>query len=94
MLDGLHAEDFLKDIRASSNKIKMVGGGGGGTIWFNGVGAPGVGSGTDGDYYLNTITGDVYLNTGGVWGIVGNLLGGGGGGMTYPQVLSVGYLNV
>ncbi len=36
--------------------------------WQSGAGAPSGGTGNDGDYYLNTTTGDVYLKTAGAWG--------------------------
>ena len=91
MLDGLHAQDFLDEIRSNA-RPKMVGGGGGGTLWLDGAAAPVAGSGADGDYYLNTVTSDVYMNVGGVWGLVGNITS--TVGLTYRQVLSVGYLNI
>jgi hypothetical protein len=40
----------------------------GGSVWFNGAGAPGAGTGNDGDYYLRTSNGDVYQKVGGSWG--------------------------
>jgi len=39
-----------------------------GSVWYEGAGAPGVGTGVNGDYYLNTTNGDVYTKAGGVWG--------------------------
>ena len=38
-----------------------------GSVWFNGAGAPSAGTGTNGDYYLNTTNGDVYQKAGGSW---------------------------
>lgn len=47
-----------------------------GAAWFNGSGAPSAGTGTNGDYYLNTTNGDVYTKSGGAWGSpVGNIRG-------------------
>lgn len=43
------------------------GGGGGGSIWHNGAGAPAPALGSDGDYYLDTSSGDVYYKSGGAW---------------------------
>ena len=40
----------------------------GGSVWFNGSGVPGAGTGNDGDYYLRTATGDVYQKAAGSWG--------------------------
>ncbi len=42
---------------------------GSGTIWFSGTGAPGAGVGANGNYYLNTTNGDVYLKASGSWAI-------------------------
>ena len=39
-----------------------------GTVWYSGAGAPASGTGIDGDYYLNTATGDVYHKVSGAWG--------------------------
>tara|TARA_R110000765_G_scaffold93781_3_gene176756 strand:- start:7148 stop:8008 length:861 start_codon:yes stop_codon:yes gene_type:complete len=51
-----------------------------GSIWYAGAGIPGAGIGVDGDYFLNTLTGDVYgPKTGGAWGaITMNLVGASG----------------
>jgi hypothetical protein len=47
-----------------------------GSVWYEGAGAPGVGTGVNGDYYLNTTTNDVYTKTGGAWGSpIANLAG-------------------
>lgn len=46
------------------------------TSWSNGEGAPIGPSGTEGSYYLDTLTGDVYLKaTGSTWNIVANIKG-------------------
>jgi len=39
-----------------------------GMSWYSGSGAPSSGSGVNGDYYLNTATGDVYTKASGSWG--------------------------
>lgn len=51
------------------------GGGGGGSTWFDGAGVPSSGTGSNGDYYLNTTNGDVYRKTSGTWSVVGNIKG-------------------
>ena len=38
-----------------------------GSKWYNGTSAPADTLGVDGDYYLNTATGDVYAKAGGTW---------------------------
>ncbi|MEO0795556.1 MAG: hypothetical protein AAFX93_10350 [Verrucomicrobiota bacterium] len=50
-------------------------GGSGGSSWFNGAGAPDGATGDNGDYYLNTVTGDVYEKLSGTWGVIANLTG-------------------
>lgn len=44
-----------------------------GATWSTGSGAPT--GGNDGDLYLRTSNGDVYLKSGGVWGVIDNLTG-------------------
>ncbi|GAA4464199.1 hypothetical protein GCM10023189_43170 [Nibrella saemangeumensis] len=63
-----------------------------GAAWYNGTGAPSNVTGVNGDYYLDTVSGDVYRKTAGTWGIVGNIKGpgGGGGGATEPVTQSIG----
>jgi len=46
-----------------------------GSVWRNGSGVPSNGTGIDGDYYLNTANGDVYLRTSGIYSIVTNIKG-------------------
>jgi hypothetical protein len=43
---------------------------GGGTNWFNGTGAPATSLGSNGAYYLDTATGNVYLKSSGSWAII------------------------
>jgi hypothetical protein len=38
-----------------------------GSVWFNGAGAPSDAVGANGDFYLNTTTGDVSKKVGGTW---------------------------
>jgi hypothetical protein len=63
--------------------------------WSEGAGVPGALTG-NGNYYLNLLTGDVYLQQNGAWGSpVGNIQGGGGGGggvpsSTYHKVSAAG----
>lgn len=46
-----------------------------GATWRSGSTVPANGTGTDGDYYLRTTNGDVYLRSAGTYSIVANLLG-------------------
>lgn len=51
-----------------------------GSLWYTGAGAPGAGTGTTVDYYLNTTNGDVYSKSTGSWVVVGNIRGAAGAG--------------
>lgn len=46
-----------------------------GAEWFTGEGAPSSSQGKDGDYYINTLTGDVYSKASGSWTIKLNIKG-------------------
>lgn len=46
-----------------------------GATWYSGSGVPAAGTGANGDRYLHTGTGDVYLKTAGAWGVTGNIKG-------------------
>lgn len=46
-----------------------------GSIWRDGSGVPSNSLGIDGDYYLRTTNGDVYLRGAGVYTVVGNIKG-------------------
>lgn len=46
-----------------------------GAVWYNGTGTPAAATGANNDYYLDTVTGDVYKKTSGAWGAVGNIKG-------------------
>jgi len=46
-----------------------------GSTWWNDEGPPGFGIGDNGDYYLDSLSGDVYTKTGGSWGLFGNVMG-------------------
>lgn len=50
-------------------------GGGGGSTWRNGTGAPSDSLGANGDYYLDDATGDVYAKAAGTYTIVANIKG-------------------
>lgn len=53
------------------------GGGGSSSIWFHGSGAPSDSLGSDGDYYFDTATGDIYNHGGSVgWNLSFNIKGG------------------
>jgi len=43
--------------------------------WMSGTTAPSAGMGNNGDYYLNTVTGDVSANSSGTWTVVMNIVG-------------------
>jgi uncharacterized protein (TIGR02145 family) len=43
--------------------------------WLSGATVPDAGLGKDGDYYLNTASGDVSAKTGGAWAVVTNIVG-------------------
>lgn len=46
-----------------------------GSRWFAGVGVPPNTGGADGDWYLDTATGDVYTKSAGAWTRAGNIMG-------------------
>ncbi|MCD6502447.1 hypothetical protein J7L01_07570, partial [bacterium] len=46
-----------------------------GSNWWDGSGAPGAGTGDDGDYYLNNDNSDYYYKSSGSWTLKGNLRG-------------------
>lgn len=46
-----------------------------GSVWYNGSGVPSAGVGINGDYDLDTATGNVYQKAAGTWGIVANIKG-------------------
>lgn len=50
-----------------------TGAAGSATVWHDGAGAPSAGLGSDGDYYLDDTTGNVYLKSAGAWSIVANI---------------------
>lgn len=46
-----------------------------GTVWFSGAVDPSGGTGVNGDYYLNTVSGDVFKKVAGAWALQGNIRG-------------------
>ena len=46
-----------------------------GTVWFTNSSAPSSGTGIDGDYFFNSLNGDVYQKVTGAWVLIGNLMG-------------------
>lgn len=54
-----------------------------GSLWRFGTGAPSNSLGNDGDCYLDTATGNVYLKVSGSYVLQGTISGGGGGGSTW-----------
>lgn len=63
-----------------------------GSHWLTGAGAPSPMLGEDGDFYLDSTSGDYYEKIGGVWTLEGNLQGppGPGGSATLTQTLTAG----
>jgi len=63
-----------------------------GSSFLQGSGAPGGGTGSNGDTYLDIVTYDLYLKTAGVWAITGNIKGADGSNgavVLYNQLASV-----
>lgn len=65
---------------ASGNwtNVNQTGGGSpgvNGTVWFTNSSAPSSGIGVDGDYFFNSLNGDVYQKVIGAWVLIGNLMG-------------------
>jgi hypothetical protein len=54
-----------------------------GSVWYQGTTVPSAATGINGDFYLNTTTGDVYQKASGAWGLQGNIKG--ATGPTGPQ---------
>lgn len=65
--------DFLDSLAAALVNLES---GTVSSVWFTGAGAPDVGTGTENDFYLDTLSGDVYKKVSGAWGTsVGNIKG-------------------
>lgn len=62
-----------------------------GSTWYNGNGAPGSDLGLDGDYYLDTGSGNIYNKTEGSWSIIMNI-GSGGGSTPVAEVYLADYI--
>ena len=61
-----------------------------GSVWYSGAGTPSSGTGINGDYYLNTSNGDVFLKVSGSWGTrIENLTGPAGTGSGTVTSVSV-----
>lgn len=73
---------YVKESTGWVYKIRIKGtdgtNGTNGSKWYEGEGAPSSELGTNGDYYLDTSTGDIYAKTDGAWSIRGNIGGSGG----------------
>ena len=82
----LNTENCTCDTEANDDvpvEVIPISGGGGGTtvvgsVWYNGTGVPSPSLGSNGDYYLDNATGNVYYLTGGVWTITTNIFGSNG----------------
>lgn len=81
------------DIRGAAGAAGATGSAGtNGSTWHTGTSAPGNGTGSNGDYYFRSTTGDVYLKTSGAWNTpIANLTGPDGptGQEYYPGVAFV-----
>lgn len=69
-LNSEHRDAFVDSLALPSGP-----GGGGGTTWRSGSGAPSDGTGADGDFYLRTSNGAVYKRTSGTYSVIANLTG-------------------
>lgn len=77
--DTLVANKWLK-VSADASTLELVDAptgtaGAAGSVWFSGTSAPAAGTGVNGDFHLNTTTGDVSKKTAGAWAVVDNLTG-------------------
>ena len=86
LIDGVEvvseatAIDFIGAIDEGSSdgvaRISFQGStGGGGSVWRDGDGVPSNSLGSNGDYYLNNLNGDVYRKTAGTYSVVANIKG-------------------
>lgn len=62
-----------------------------GSTWYNGNGAPGSDLGLDGDYYLDTGSGNIYNKKEGSWSVIMNI-GSGGGSTPVAEVYLADYI--
>ena len=46
-----------------------------GSVWYSSAGTPSAGSGVNGDFYVNSATGDYYKKVSGAWVLQGSLIG-------------------
>lgn len=78
-MNGSAIYDGRWTVYDESGQVSFVGApganGAAGSVWHEGTGTPLVGTGANGDYYLNDANGDVYKKESGTWGIVANILG-------------------
>ena len=86
-VNNLNNPTDVRDVQTGENSVVRVmlinalgeilepGSGGTGTIWYYGTGTPAPGLGTNGDFYIDSDNGDVYVNAGGVWVYAFSLLG-------------------
>jgi Collagen triple helix repeat (20 copies). len=73
--DGLAAsfdskEGHLAPVILLTNNVNDIA-----AVWLSGTSTPAAGIGKDGDYYLNTTTGDVSARASGTWTVVTNIVG-------------------
>jgi hypothetical protein len=82
----LNTENCTCDTEANDDvpvEVIPISSGGGGTtvigsVWYNGTGVPSSSLGSNGDYYLDNATGNIYYLSGGVWAITTNIFGSAG----------------
>ena len=73
--DGAANNDIYKKASGAWVKETNIAAGANGATWLSGSGAPGSSLGNDGDYYLDTDTGDVYNKATGTWTVITNING-------------------
>ena len=83
LINGTHSIDVdVADLGGKTNNANKVfvyydskSGSGVPSQWLTGLTAPSDSVGSEGDMYLDTVTGDVYQKTGGTWNLQGNIKG-------------------
>ncbi len=66
---------FAEDMNAIKTNIETLFSDGVGTTWYTGSGVPDNGVGANGDFYLRSTNGDVYVKSAGTWSVSLNIKG-------------------
>lgn len=82
---GDSAHDLLRKILSQLGSVDPASAT---SAWHSGAGAPSVALGEDGDFYLETATGDIYEKSAGVWSVVVNIMGPPGPGSEGRELLT------